>query len=232
VLIADDEPIARSILAELLGEIPGVEIAGEASSGDQALRLVAERRPDVVLLDLEMPGLDGFSVAQSLRGGYPAIIFVTAYSHRAVDAFELGAADYLLKPVSQERLEAALRRVRPAAAAAPKAQASLRRIAGRRGHSIHVLELSDVISFQASSEVVHILTAEGKFLAERTIKSLAEALPNPPFRRIHRATIINTDHIRKISPLSSKRWLLQMTAGIEVVVSKRMAGTIRDPFKW
>ena len=230
VLIADDEPIARQILAELLEDMPGVEVTGEAKSGSQALELIAEQRPDVVLLDLEMPDIDGFSVARSLRGGDPAVIFVTAYSHRAVDAFELGAADYLLKPVRRERLEAALRKVKP-----PKGSLrgpALRRITGRKGKSLHVLDLRDVIAIQANDELVHILTAGEKFLADQTMKALDDVLPHPPFRRIHRGTIVNSDHIRRISPLSSKRWLLQMSGGIEVIVSKRMAGAIRDPSQW
>jgi two-component system, LytTR family, response regulator AlgR len=230
VLIADDEPIARQILAELLEGLPGVEVAGEAQSGTQALELIAQHQPDVVLLDLEMPDIDGFSVARSLRGGEPAVIFVTAYSHRAVDAFELGAADYLLKPVRRERLEAALRKVKPRPSSSRVS--TLRRITGRKGRDLHVLDLGDVIAMQADGELVHILTTGGRYRADQTMKALDEKLPHPPFRRIHRGTIINTDHIRRISPLSSKRWLLQMSGSIEVVVSKRMAGAIRDPSQW
>lgn len=113
VLIADDEPVARQILRELLEETAGIFIAGEASDGQQALSMVRELDPDVVLLDLQMPGLHGFQVADQLpQGSRPAVIFVTAFDKHALEAFNAGAVDYLLKPVRKERLEGALNKAR------------------------------------------------------------------------------------------------------------------------
>jgi DNA-binding LytR/AlgR family response regulator len=113
VLIADDEPIARQVLRELLEECPGAALAGEAASGTDAVKQIERLKPDVVLLDLHMPGLDGFAVARSLRGArLPLIIYVTAYEKYALQAFETGAIDYLLKPVRRERLAAALEKAR------------------------------------------------------------------------------------------------------------------------
>jgi len=222
----------------LLEEMPGVEICGEASNGAEALVRANDQRPDVVLLDLQMPLLDGFYVAQQLRGGTPLVIFVTASGERALDAFELGVADYLVKPVRRERLEAALQkaksRLKPVAGtkAGVAAKEPVRRIAGRLKDEFHMLDVADVIAFKAEGELVYILATKGRFLADLTLKALEERLPTPTFRRIHRSTIINTDHIQRISPLSSKRWLLKMSNGLEAIVSKRMASVIRDQTRW
>jgi DNA-binding LytR/AlgR family response regulator len=234
-VIADDEPVARQVLREHLEECRGVTIAGEAATGDEAIELLERLHPDVIFLDLQMPGLDGFAVARSLRGSrLPLVIFVTAYDTRAVDAFEMGAVDYLLKPVRRERLQAALDKARTrlsAIAPAPPLPGP-RRVVGRLGSDYLMLNTAEVIAFQADGELVYILTAAGRFLAGHSLKALEEKLPSPPFRRIHRKTIINTDHIRRISPLSSKRWLLRMSNGLEVIVSKRMAGVVREETSW
>ena len=185
-----------------------------------------------------MPLLDGFQVAQRLRGGSPLTIFVTASGERALDAFELGVADYLVKPVRRERLEAALAKAKtrlnpaPAAMVASATKEPVRRIAGRLKNEFHMLDVGDVIAFKAEGEIVHILAIKGRFLADLTLKALEARLPAPTFRRIHRSTIINTDHILRISPISSKRWLLKMTNGLEAIVSKRMASVIRDQTRW
>ncbi|MBN9656986.1 MAG: response regulator transcription factor [Acidobacteria bacterium] len=240
VLIVDDEPIARQILRELLEEHPGISLAGEASTGLEAVEQIARLHPDVVLLDLQMPGLDGFSVARTLRGdSLPIVIFVTAFETHALQAFDTGAVDYLLKPVRKERLTAALEKARTQIAGLkaepplpPPVAEPLRRILGRLGSDLHMLNPSDVIAFQAEGDTVQIITAQGRYYADHSLRTLEAKLPPPQFRRIHRGTIINTDHIRKISPLTSKRWLLKMSNGLEAIVSKRMAGVIRDATRW
>lgn len=240
VLIVDDEPIARQILRELLEDHPGITLAGEASTGLEAVEQIARLHPDVVLLDLQMPGLDGFSVARTLRGdSLPIVIFVTAFETHALQAFDTGAVDYLLKPVRKERLTAALEKARTQIAGLksepppplPIAE-PLRRILGRLGSDLHMLNPGDVIAFQAEGDTVQIITAQGRYYADHSLRTLEAKLPPPQFRRIHRGTIINTDHIRKISPLTSKRWLLKMSNGLEAIVSKRMAGVIRDATRW
>lgn len=240
VLIVDDEPIARQILRELLEEHPGITLAGEASTGLEAVEQIARLHPDVVLLDLQMPGLDGFSVARTLRGdSLPIVIFVTAFETHALQAFDTGAVDYLLKPVRKERLTAALEKARTQIAGLkseppppPPIAEPLRRILGRLGSDLHMLNPDDVIAFQAEGDTVQIITAQGRYYADHSLRTLEAKLPPPQFRRIHRGTIINTDHIRKISPLTSKRWLLKMSNGLEAIVSKRMAGVIRDATRW
>jgi DNA-binding LytR/AlgR family response regulator len=233
VLIADDEPIARQVLREHVEAIPGLELAGEASTGAEALQRILDLKPDLVLLDLQMPELDGLSAVRSLRGERkPLIIFVTAHERHAVEAFEVGAVDYLLKPVRRERLERAVEKARRQAQPPTPAPAALRKIVGRRGSDMYLLDPAEIVAFQAEGELVHIVTAGQRYLADHSLKALEEKLDHPRFRRVHRGTIINTDHIRKISPLSSKRWLLKMSNGFEAVVSKRLASSIREHGRW
>jgi DNA-binding LytR/AlgR family response regulator len=232
-LIADDEQIARRVLREQLEAMDGVEIVGEAGSGAEAIARIMEIEPDVVFLDIEMPELDGFAVLRSLTPEKaPLFVLVTAYNQHALEAFNLGAVDYLLKPVREERLSAALAKARTQLAGrrrAPAAQS--RRIVGKLGSDLHLLQPSEVVAFEAHGETVYIITAGRRYESAHTLKALEEKL-DPRFKRIHRKTIINTDHIRKISPLTSKRWLLVLSNGMEAIVSKRLAGAIRDETKW
>ena len=231
ILIADDEPIAREILREHVDSIAGLEIAGEASTGAETISRILDLRPDVVLLDLQMPELDGLAVVRSLSAERaPAIIFVTAYENHALAAFEVGAIDYLLKPVRRERLEKALDKARKQMK--PPPPENPRKIVGRRGSDMYLLDPSEVVAFQAEGELVHVVTTGQKYLADHSLKALEDKLDPKRFRRIHRGTIINTDHIRKISPLSSKRWLLKMSNNFEAVVSKRLASAIREDTHW
>lgn len=235
VLIVDDEPIAREILREHVAAIPSLELAGEASTGAEALARILDLKPDLVLLDLQMPELDGLAVVRSLSGERkPAIIFVTAYERHALEAFDVGAVDYLLKPVRRERLENAIAKVQrqlKGVATATGAETP-RKIVGRRGTDLYLLDAAGIIAFQAEGELVHIITTTQRYLSDHSLKALEEKLDAGRFRRIHRRTIINTDHIRRISPLSSKRWLLRMSNGFEAVVSKRLASSIREQARW
>ncbi|MGH9558647.1 MAG: LytR/AlgR family response regulator transcription factor [Bryobacteraceae bacterium] len=232
ILIADDEPVARQILREHVESIASLEISGEASTGAEALAKILDLKPDVVLLDLQMPELDGLAVVRSLRGDRsPAIVFVTAYDHHALDAFDVGAVDYLLKPVRRERLERAIAKAERQLHSASGAAASPRKIVGRRAGHAYLLDPAEIVAFQAEGELVFIITANQRYLGDDSLKALEGNL-DKSFRRIHRRTIINTSHIRRISPLSSKRWLLKMSNGFEAVVSKRLASSMREQGRW
>jgi two-component system, LytTR family, response regulator len=238
VLIADDEPIAREIMREHVEAIPSLEIAGEASTGKETLARIIDLKPDIVLLDLQMPEMDGLTVVRSLRAERPLIIFVTAFEKHALEAFDVDAVDYLLKPIRRERLERAIakaeRQLKAGARLQERAQPEEppRKIAGRRGSNVYLLDPAEIVAFQAEGELVHIVTTGPRYLSDYSLRVLETKLARPVFRRIHRGTIINTDHIRRISPLSSKRWLLKMSNGLEAVVSKRLASSIRGSTKW
>jgi len=229
ILIADDEPIARQVLREHIESIPMLEIAGEAGTGAETLACIFELKPDIVLLDLQMPELGGLGVVRSLRGsGAPAVIFVTAYEKHALEAFEVGAIDYLLKPVRRERLEKAIAKAARQLQSAPRTVPTLHKVVGRRGRDMYLLDPSEIVAFEADGDLVHVVTGGERYLSDHSLKELLEQLDPRSFRRIHRATIINADHIRRISPLSSKRWLLKMSNGYEAVVSKRLGKSIRE----
>ncbi len=242
ILIVDDEPMARRVLAEELADAEGVELIGEAENGETAIRQIEKLTPDLVLLDIQMPVKDGFEVVRGIKGALPAIIFVTAYSEHALRAFEIGAVDYLLKPISQQRLRTSLERVRKARRrplddaervaktvnAADERPQRRPKVVGRQGQHFHLLDLDEVYAFQADGEIVWILTAHKKFMATQTLRALGERLADTQFQRIHRSVLLNTNKIRKMGVLSSQRWLLTLDNGLEFTVSKRQAPAVRS----
>jgi len=246
-LIVDDEPIARQVLRDELGCIADVDVVGEAENGNEALTKIGRLRPDLVLLDLQMPGLGGFDVIHRLpEDALPIVIIVTAYDQHAIRAFEAGALDYLLKPVSQERLERALDRARAlhgrprevaeslgrlSEAAEPPA-ARVRKVVGRAGEEYFLLNIEDVLAFQAEREIVWIVTARQRLMATQTLRQIDERLRGPVFQRVHRNALVNVNHVRKMAPLSSQRWLLTLSNGQEFTVSKRQAGQVRRMLQW
>jgi len=246
-LIVDDEPIARRVLREELESIAGVEIVGEADNGAVALDKIAEHRPDLVLLDLQMPAMGGLDVVRNIRSGIhlPVIVIVTAYDKYALQAFEAGAIDYLLKPVGQERLAEAIERAkRITGREAVEKLAHLqeigdsggaplsRKIVGRVGEEYFLLSADEIYAFQADGDIVWIVTAKKKYMATQTLKVLEQRLRNTSFRRIHRNSLVNVDHVRKMSALSSQRWLITMSNDQEFVASKRQARSVRQLLNW
>jgi DNA-binding LytR/AlgR family response regulator len=247
-LIVDDEPIARKILREELESIGGIEIVGEAEDGATALAKIGRDHPDLVLLDLQMPAMNGLEVVRQLKHGkhMPVVVVVTAYDEHALQAFDAGAIDYLLKPVRQERLSEAVERARrlsgreateriaqlqEIADPAPMPQRA-RRIVGKIGDEFFLLSTDEIYAFQADGDLVWIATAKRKYLATQTLKELELRLKNTSFRRIHRNALVNVDHVRKMSALSSQRWLITMNNDQEFIVSKRQAGGVRQILSW
>jgi two-component system LytT family response regulator len=243
-LIVDDEPIARQVLREELDGFEEVEVVGEAENGGEALLEIARLKPDLVFLDLEMPGVGGFEVIHRLpQGVLPIVVIVTAYNQHAIHAFEAGALDYLLKPVSRERLEKALDRARALRGRIPDVAESLirlneageprsRKVVGRSGEEYYLLDLNDVLAFQAEHEIVWILTARQKYMATQALRHIEGRLHDSTFRRVHRNALVNVDHVRKMAPLSSQRWMLTLSNGHEFIVSKRQAGIVRRLLQW
>jgi two-component system LytT family response regulator len=247
-LIVDDEPIARRVLAEELEAFPEVSLVGEASNGKQALLRIAEIRPDLVFLDLQMPAMSGFEVIQNLQSAPPpVVVIVTAFDQHAIRAFEAGAVDYLLKPVNTARLKKAVARAhslqrhpleaaremeRVTASAETLNPAPSRKIVGKTGEEYHLLDADDVLAFQAERELVWIITAKQRLLATQSLQALEQRLAGTQFRRVHRNAIVNVNHVRKMSALSSQRWLITLGNSLQLVVSKRLAHSIRDILRW
>jgi DNA-binding LytR/AlgR family response regulator len=247
-LIVDDEPIARRVLREELELFPEVQILGEAADGKEALQKIAKLRPDLVFLDLQMPVLSGFDVVRNLtEPPLPIIVIVTAFDEHAIQAFEAGAIDYLLKPVSETRLRRAIERARGmlgrpneiaahadkiASAVLPAGPLRNKRIVGRSGADYHILDPQDVLAFQAERELVWIITAKQRLLATQSLRAIEERLGDPQFQRVHRNAIVNVNHVRKMSALSSQRWLITLSNSLQLVVSKRQAHTIREILHW
>jgi len=247
-LIVDDEPIARKILREELALLPDVEIVGEADTGLRALEQIERHRPELVFLDLEMPEMGGFEVIRNLDGAaIPVIIIVTAYDQHAIEAFDAGAIDYLLKPVNESRLLKAMQRARSLQGRpreiAERAQqlANLpetaangrsRKIAGRNGEEYILLDVTEVLAFQAEGELVWIITAKNRYMATQSLRGVEARIQHRSFQRVHRNAIVNVDHVRKMSALSSQRWLLTLSNGLELIVSKRQAHQVRDILRW
>jgi DNA-binding LytR/AlgR family response regulator len=248
-LIVDDEPIARQILREELEQLDEVEIVGEAADGTAAIAAILKLSPDLVFLDLQMPGLSGFDVIKKLppAGRIPMVVIVTAYDQHAIQAFEAGAIDYLLKPISQDRLAQAVERAmrlrnRPGAMAerlanmqevaeSPQVRPA-RRIVARSGDEYLLLNSEEVYAFQAEGDLVWIITAKKRYLATQSLKLIQEKLQNTSFRRIHRKALVNIDHVRKMSTLSSQRWLVTLSNNQEFIVSKRQASHVRQLLTW
>jgi two-component system LytT family response regulator len=247
-LIVDDEPIARRILREELEAVPDVAIVGEAENGKQALKQIAELQPDLVFLDLQMPVMGGFEVVRKLAGGHlPVVVIVTAFDQHAIEAFEAGAVDYLLKPVGEVRLRKAVERARNlhknpldvanevakiASASAPPNSLSGRKVVGRNGGEYFLLDADEILAFQAEGELVWIITAKQRLLATQTLRGIEERLKEQQFQRVHRNAIVNVNHVRKMSALSSQRWLVTLSNAQQLVVSKRQAHNIRQILHW
>ena len=249
-LIVDDEPVARKILREELEGIDAVEVIGEAENGELALSKIASEKPDIVFLDIHMPVMNGFELLAQLNGGHiPAIVMVTAYDQHAIKAFEAGAVDYLLKPFSQQRLLQSLDRARRISGnrvdaaeqiahlqdviSADKAGGlRIRKIVGKVGEEFFLLNPQEVLAFQAEGDLTWIITAKQRYLATQNLRAIEERLRNTLFRRIHRKALVNVEQIRKMSMITSQRWLITLNNGQEFIVSKRQARNVRDVISW
>ena len=226
VLVVDDEPLARARLVALLDECADVEIVGHAGDGDTAMAAIGELQPDVLLLDINMPGVNGTALAQRLAGrARPQVIFCTAYEAHALKAFELGAVDYLLKPVRLERLRDALQRAQRRLVDAPRESAGF--LYGRlRGEQIRIA-LDEVISLLAEEKYVVVQHAGGELLIEESLRQLEESYPQQ-LVRLHRNCLVPSARLLGLKTHADGRTLARL-AGTDLSpeISRRNLPAVR-----
>lgn len=235
ILIADDELLARKRLARLLGAMPDVEVCGEAADGDAVLAAAKAGGVDVVLLDIHMPGLSGLDALALLPEGGPRVILCTAHAEHAVDAFEHGAVDYVLKPVEAARLQKALERAR--ARMAPKeGQEPARAQAASKGlarlpiptrQGIVLVDPETISHASLEGELVTVFTTQGEFLTDFTLQELVDKLPVEGFHRVHRRALLNLSHVARLEPLETGGYIARTTRGHAVEVSRQSARELR-----
>jgi two-component system LytT family response regulator len=230
VLIADDELLARRRLARLLAALPGVALVGECSSGQELLATLARREHevDLVLLDIHMPGLTGLETGALLPEDGPYIIFITAHEEHALAAFDLGAVDYLLKPIDAVRLGKALQRARRrlgAQASAPAAELVRLPVSTRQG--IRLLDPRELSHATFDGELVTLHTRGGPLLTDFSLQDLEERLPVGTFERVHRRALINLEQLACLDPLDTGGYTARMQDGGLVPISRQAARRLR-----
>jgi DNA-binding LytR/AlgR family response regulator len=257
VLVVDDEQLARDELCYQLTQLGDVDIVGQAANGLEAMTAIETHRPDLVFLDIQMPGLTGFEVARRVleRGEpLPALVFVTAYDQHAVQAFEVNAVDYLLKPVDTARLEEAVgrarRRVAPGRGAGPgdpvneQLERLVKMVAGRGGRREQVavkvgerfllVQSDDIIFASLADESINIVTGQVAGTSSfRTLDDLQERLDPDVFWRVHRSHLVNINKIKEIVPWFSRNYILRMkdAKGTEIPVSRSQTKRLREYLK-
>ena len=216
-IVADDEPLARQGIRLHLRRHPHVSIVAEARDGEEAATLIAEHKPDLVFLDVQMPGMDGFEVLDAVAPTYlPVVLFVTAHDQYALRAFDVHAFDYLLKPFSPERFDEALvrtegevasrdadqtrRRLLKLLAGRAAAAPFLKRFIVRRGERYLLVRVDDVHSFEAHGNYIKLRTNDGNHMLRMTMADLERKLDPARFARIHRSTVVNIEQIKEITP--------------------------------
>ncbi|HZP47701.1 MAG TPA: response regulator [Vicinamibacterales bacterium] len=238
VVIVDDEPLARRLMRELLAAHADVEIVADCANGFEAVKAVTDHKPDLLLLDVQMPKLDGFEVLD-LLGGETDVIFVTAYDSYAIRAFEVHAIDYLLKPFSAERLSEALERARqriaarsrPAQAFASEMRAErapLGRILIRDRGDVHVVPIPKVDYIESQDDYVAVHTGGRSFLKEQTLGELESLLDGSAFVRIHRRYLLNVSRLAKIALGAKDSRIAILNDGTELPISRSGYARLRE----
>jgi two-component system LytT family response regulator len=242
VLIADDEPLARRGIRNFLNDFSDVEICGEARHGAEAVRLIQERRPDLVFLDVQMPEADGFEVLRQSEF-IPAVIFITAYDAFAVKAFDASAVDYLVKPVHEARFRIAFEKMRNRLKSqealelsacisalleshgrtfpAPSAPSHSRRIIVMDGSSEVVLDPKQIIWIEAEDYYAAIHVGSKRYLLRESLSSLSRRLDRSEFSRVHRTALVNLAHVREISVAHDGQPTILLNSGTRIPMSRR-----------
>ena len=245
-LIVDDEPDARARLARLLKSHPGISVEGEAEDGLEAVETIERIKPDLLFLDIEMPGLTGFEVVRSIPSDIPLplVVFTTGYDQHALEAFEVNALAYLLKPVESDRLAQAVERAHRLHSAAADREAdrknilraaqdgpkTLRRVVCRTRDRLVLLPVEQILWFQVESGIVKARTAGESYWVNYQLNELEAALPEDLFFRARRDVLVNLARIKEIRPYFKSGFLLVMSdaAATEIAISERQVHPFRQ----
>ena len=249
-IVADDEQLARDELCFQLGQLQGIQVVGQAANGVEALEEIARTAPDVAFLDVQMPGLTGFEVARRLleMGTGPSVIFVTAFDQRAIEAFEVNAVDYVLKPVDTSRLETAVSRARKRKGETDPLAGQLDRLvrmmAGQKDRRDQVavkvndrfvlVQADDIIHASLVEDSINIVTNQVSGTSnDRTLEELHARLDPEVFWRVHRSHLVNINKVKEIVPWFSRNYILRMTdaKATEIPVSRSQTRRLRDYLK-
>lgn len=259
VVIVDDEPLARKFLKSSLEPFQDLEIIAECENGRLALEVIREQSPDLVFLDIQMPGLNGFDVIRSIRAeSMPEVVFVTAYDEYAIDAFDANAVDYLLKPITDDRLNRAVQRAMRALSQSDKGLAQRkilysevnriaervksksidedaplkiseeRKITVKDGDSVFLVNEADIDWIDAAGDYMCIHVQGKTHVIRSTMHSLLERLDQTRFKRVHRSTIVNVDRIIRIKKHTKGEYMLYLNCDETIKVSRHYKNVIRD----
>jgi two-component system, LytTR family, response regulator len=230
-IIVDDEDLARAVLRELLEKHREIEVLGECANGFEAVKMISERKPDLLFLDIQMPKLDGFEVLE-LIGSDIAVIFATAYDQHALRAFEVHAVDYLLKPIVPERFEAALERAKqrigqPVSPSVTQVASAMRepgqfaeRIVVKDGARVHIIPIGKLDFVEAQDDYVALASQGKKYLKQQTISSIEASLDPKNFLRIHRSYLVNLERVAKVEPYGKDSHVAILQDGLRLPVSR------------
>jgi two-component system LytT family response regulator len=235
VVIVDDEPAARAIVAELLADYPQFAVVAECANGYEAVKACAEHRPDLLFLDIQMPKLDGFEVLE-LLDVKPKVVFVTAYDEHAVRAFEVHALDYLLKPFTDARFAEVIAHVEQMVrrsesqpiAALNGVRRPLQRIAFREGGAIDVVPVQRIDYIEAQDDYVQVSAAGRKRTRQQTLGELATLLDPMRFVRVHRSYIVNLDSLARVEPYGKDSRVVVLKDGTRIPVSRAGYERLRE----
>lgn len=232
VVIIDDEPLARSIVAEYLQDHPDMQVAAECNDGFEGVKAIAQHKPDLVFLDIQMPKINGFEMLELLDHA-PSVVFTTAFDEYAIKAFEANAVDYLLKPFSKERFDAAIDKWRSKQAAgghtghvqalldnAGKQPDEKNRIVVKNGSDIRIVPVQDICYFEAYDDYIKIFTKDTYYLKKKTMSYYEEVLDPSVFFRTHRSYIINLQQLTRIEPLEKNTYVALLKNGKKIPLSR------------
>jgi two-component system LytT family response regulator len=245
-VIVDDEPLGRERIRKLLADDPEIEVVGESPDGRDAVASIAKLKPDLLFLDVQMPEMNGFEVLEAVAGAeMPVVIFVTAYDHYAVKAFQVHALDYLLKSFDRERFGQAVRRAKAEIAKGREHRFDERlvalledlqeqrrkpeRLLVRSGGRIFFLRVEEIDWIEAADNYVCLHVGRESHLLRGTMASIEERLDGRKFLRIHRSTIVNLDRVRELVPLFHGDYTVRLRDGKELVLSRSYRERLEEP---